>query len=252
MDQQRPLAWIYTSDARFARCLRDLAGPSSYIFTTLPPGSLRRHCIISEPPSILLLDRDCPDNDVPTLLSFAVHNWPSVAIVVIATTNDEEDAACCLRAGADEWIALPVTASLFRARLSAVERRAARRLDACLARVGDLTVDRLHSRAYCSGSPLALTRKEYMLLDALTRAPNTVLTRASLIAYVWEEEGVTAPSANALEVYVGYLRRKIRHAHAAVIETVRGVGYMLVTSRESPSPTVARPSFPSGSGTAAP
>jgi len=74
----------------------------------------------------------------------------------------------------------------------------------------------------CAGAPVSLTAREYALLEYLMRRPDRVVSKIELLDHVWDAAADTAP--NAVEVYVGYLRRKIGRDR---LETVRGAGYRL-------------------------
>ena len=82
------------------------------------------------------------------------------------------------------------------------------------------------------GEELTLTRQEFLLLEVLARHVGQVLTRRALYDHVWE--GDLDQSSNSLEVYVGYLRRKLAAAGAdGMIRTVRGVGYTLRVEKDA-------------------
>lgn len=222
-----PLAWILSADPMFARRVRALGGESSYAYQSVMPGSLGGQFATSDPPALLLIDRDAPACDVPHLVEEAAEHWPMVAVVVVCSEGNNDDITRCLRAGADDCLVLPMPSCLFQARLCTVRRRSSLRLDAGLIRVGDLSVDRLKRRVRCGGAQIALTGKEYVLLDVLMRSPGVAVSRAALLAAVWEGEGEYR-RINGLEVHLSYLRRKLRVARRVRIDTIRGQGYTLV------------------------
>jgi DNA-binding response OmpR family regulator len=91
--------------------------------------------------------------------------------------------------------------------------------------VGDVSLDPARRRVTVAGAEVSLTTREYGLLQYLMRRPGDVISKTELLDHVWDANEETAP--NAVEVYIGYLRRKLGRE---VLETVRGAGYRLVAA----------------------
>ena len=106
------------------------------------------------------------------------------------------------------------------ARLRALLRRSAEPRPATLV-VGDLELDPAARTVSVEGSAIDLTAREYSMLEYLMRRPGMVVTKPDLLAHVWDDSEI---DPNAVEVYAGYLRRKIGRQR---LETVRGAGYRL-------------------------
>ena len=146
-------------------------------------------------------------------------------ILMLTAREAVSDRVAGLDAGADDYLAKPFSFNELFARLRALLRRGAEERPAVL-RVGDLTLDPATREVTRAGRPVALTAKEFALLEVFMRRPGEVLGRTRLIEHVWDF-GYDGDS-NVVDVYVGYLRRKIdrpfgRHS----IEMVRGAGYRL-------------------------
>ena len=107
------------------------------------------------------------------------------------------------------------------ARLRALLRRGAHERPPVLSH-GDIELDPAERRVLVSGEQVVLTTREFALLEYLMRRPGEVVSKIELLDHVWDAAVETAP--NAVEVYVGYLRRKIGRER---LETVRGAGYRL-------------------------
>jgi len=105
------------------------------------------------------------------------------------------------------------------ARLRALLRRGGATAPAVLS-VGDLLLDPGRREVHSGGAPVVLTAREFGLLEYLMRRAGQVVTRTELLDHVWDAPMDVDP--NVVEVYVGYLRKKLG---AAVVQTVRGVGY---------------------------
>ena len=156
----------------------------------------------------------------------------SVPILVLTARDAVGDRVEGLDAGADDYLAKPFALEELLARLRALLRRvtpAEGEADETLA-FSDLSMD-LASREVRRGNRLIeLTRTEFSLLELFLRRPRRVLERSFILEEVWGFDFPT--TANSLEVYVGYLRRKTEaEGEQRLLHTVRGVGYVL---REAP------------------
>jgi two-component system response regulator MprA len=129
-----------------------------------------------------------------------------------------------LDAGADDYLVKPFALDELLARLRAFERRAHGDGHARgVLRFGDLELDRDAMECRRGGRPIPLTRTEYQLLELFLANPRKVLSRDLIFDRVWGYD--FGPDSNSLDVYVGYLRRKL--GEPRLIQTVRAVGYVL-------------------------
>jgi two-component system, OmpR family, response regulator len=150
----------------------------------------------------------------------AEENW--VPVLMLSAKDGEHDQADGLDYGADDYLTKPFSYVVLLARLRAVMRRAPDVRPVVLA-AGDVRLDPATRDVTVGTEPVALTPREYGLLEYLLRRPNRVVTKTELLDHVWDAAADVNP--NAVEVYVGYLRRKLGRR---LVETVRGVGYRLV------------------------
>jgi DNA-binding response OmpR family regulator len=153
----------------------------------------------------------------------AADKW---APVLMLTAKDGEwDIADALDLGADDYLVKPFSHVVLQARLRALLRRGARERPAVL-RAGDLHVDPAARRVRRGDVAVPLTAREFAVLEVLARRVDQVVSKSDLLAHVWDENFDGDP--NIVEVYVGYLRRKLDQPFGrASIETVRGAGYRL-------------------------
>jgi two-component system, OmpR family, response regulator MprA len=150
----------------------------------------------------------------------------SAPVLMLTARITVADRVSGLDAGADDYLVKPFDYEELLARVKALLRRSTFRADATVLRAGDLTLDPLAREVTRNGVPIALTQKEYALLEYLVRHVGQTLTREQITENVWKTE--LDPSTNVVDVYVAYLRRKLEGEHGGpLLHTVRGVGYVL-------------------------
>jgi two-component system OmpR family response regulator len=147
-------------------------------------------------------------------------NW--VPVLMLSAKDGEYDQADGLDYGADDYLTKPFSFVVLLARLRALVRRNLPARPSILT-ARDLTLDPATHEVELAGRPVALTPREYALLEYFLRNPDRVVSKIELLDNVWDAAQDTDP--NAVEVYVGYLRRKVGRD---VLRTVRGAGYRLV------------------------
>jgi two-component system copper resistance phosphate regulon response regulator CusR len=146
-------------------------------------------------------------------------------ILMLTARDRVSDKIAGLDAGADDYLTKPFELNELLARLRALMRRGPA-LTPQVLQVADLAVDTRSQTATRGGRQLPLTTKEYAMLEYLARRAGEVVSRADISAHVWDEHH--DPFSNALEVYIGRLRRKVDvDGLAPLIHTRRGAGYML-------------------------
>jgi two-component system OmpR family response regulator len=155
------------------------------------------------------------------------------APVLLLTARDAvQDRVAGLDGGADDYLVKPFSFAELSARLRALVRRGRPERPPVLA-AGDLRLDPATRRAWRGEREIALSAKEFALLEALIRRPGEVLSRLELLEHAWDF-GYENRS-NVIDVYVGYLRDKVdRPFGVKSIETVRGAGYRLREDGGSP------------------
>jgi len=152
----------------------------------------------------------------------AEEHW--LPVLMLSAKDGEYDQADGLDCGADDYLTKPFSYIVLLARLRALLRRGTPERPAVL-RHGDVELDPGKRKVTVAGAEVVLTAREFALLEYLIRRPGEVVSKTELLDHVWDAALDTA--ANAVEVYAGYLRRKIGRER---LETVRGAGYRLAAA----------------------
>jgi two-component system response regulator MprA len=177
-------------------------------------------------PALVILDIGLPKRsglDVATELRRRGFRAPVLMLTARGTVSDKVTG---LDAGADDYLAKPFDTEELLARVKALLRRATLRDDDAKIRVGDLVLDPISRQVRRGSRDIALTQREYALLEYLMKNTGRELTRDQITEHVWQQD--TEPSTNVVDVYINYLRKKIDVEGAApLLHTVRGVGYVL-------------------------
>lgn len=179
----------------------------------------------SGPYDAMVLDLMLPGMDGLSILERLRRRHDAVGVVIVTGRHALDDRVKGLNLGADDYLIKPFAFEELLARLRAVIRR---RYHACAStiRVGDLEVDTVARKVRRGSRPVALSAREYAVLEYLARRRDHVVTRAEIWDHVYDF--ASEPSSNVIDVYIGYLRRKIDAGHSTpLIQTRRGQGYVL-------------------------
>jgi two-component system response regulator MprA len=197
-------------------------------------GAQALESIIADRPDAMVLDVMMPRLDGLEVARRLRSTGDDLPILVLTARDTVSDRVSGLDAGADDYLPKPFALEELLARLRALLRRAITEAqqgpDAEVLKFADLTLDPGTREVRRGEREISLTRTEFALLELFLHYPKHVLTRGRILEEVWGYDFPT--SGNALEVYVGYLRRKTEaNGEPRLIHTVRGVGYVL---RETP------------------
>ena len=189
-------------------------------------------------PDAVVLDLGLPGLD-GVEVSRRLRAGGDVPILMLTARDSLEDRVGGLDSGADDYLVKPFEREELLARLRALLRRGPALTPQEIV-VGDLVVDTRAHRVWRAGEELALTPKEYALLEYLARNAGRVVSRADITAHVWDDNH--DPLTNAIEVYINRLRRKVdREGLTPLLVTRRGAGYALAaaaaSARREPNPS---------------
>jgi two-component system response regulator MprA len=223
---------VVDDDRAVRESLRRSLAFNGYTVDLAQDGQEALEMITSERPDALVLDVMMPRMDGLQVCRHLRSTGDDLPILVLTARDSVSERVAGLDAGADDYLPKPFALEELLARMRALLRRTAfdDRTESATMTFADLSLDPMTREVTRGERQISLTRTEFSLLEMLIANPRRVLTRSRILEEVWGFDFPT--SGNALEVYVGYLRRKTEaEGESRLIHTVRGVGYVL---RETP------------------
>lgn len=172
----------------------------------------------------MLLDVRIPDLDGCEVSRRLRAERSMLPILMLTACDATEDIVRGLDAGADDYLTKPFVFAELLARLRALIRRGTTGAGAEF-RVGPLRLETVSRRVFAGPRAVDLTEMEYRVLELLMRRAGSVVRRDRLAAAMWDDD--MGPASNSLEVHIGNLRRKLDDREGNLIQTRRGVGYLL-------------------------
>jgi len=183
-------------------------------------------------PDAMVLDMNMPILDGTGVVTALREAGDDIPICVLSARSAVDDRIAGLEAGADDYLTKPFVLAELVARIKAMLRRGRGGgrgrggVPSATVRVGDLELDPAGRRVHLAGVPVELTKREFELLEVLARNAGIVLPRDRLLSLVWGYD--FASDTNVVDVFVGYLRRKLEAGGAPrLVHTVRGVGFVM-------------------------
>jgi DNA-binding response OmpR family regulator len=173
----------------------------------------------------IVLDLMLPKRNGYAVTSALRDGGSRVPVLMLTAKQGEFDQTEALDTGADDFLSKPFSYPVLLARLRALIRRGGSAQGAVLSH-GDIRLDTREHRCWRAGEQVALTAREFALLTYLLHRRDEPVPKADLLQHVWDPSDER--DANVVEVYIGYLRRKLdRPGEPSHIDTVRSAGYRL-------------------------
>ena len=222
----RPRILVVEDDAKTAELIRLYLERERYVVQVETDGEAAIGAALSTEPDLMVLDVMLPRVDGIDVCR-AVREHSELPIIMVTARGTEADTLLGLSSGADDYIAKPFRPRELVARVEAVLRRsaAARSERAEPLWIDDLEIDQRAHEARRDGRPIALTPREFRLLEALARSPGRAFSRAELMAeaFGYEYDGLD----RTIDAHIANLRRKIEPdpADPRYVQAVFGIGY---------------------------
>ena len=218
---------VVDDDRAVRESLRRSLSFNGYSVETAGDGLEALEKVIADRPDLMILDVMMPRLDGLEVCRRLRSAGDDLPILVLTARDSVSERVSGLDAGADDYLPKPFALEELLARLRSLLRRTTRDEEESEAvSFADLTLDPVTREVTRGERQISLTRTEFALLEMLMSNPKRVLTRSRILEEVWGYDFPT--SGNALEVYIGYLRRKTEaDGEPPLIHTVRGVGYVL-------------------------
>jgi two-component system response regulator MprA len=200
-----------------------------YTMLAVNDGAAALDAIISKPPHAAVLDVMMPFADGLTVCRELRHRGNRTPILLLTARHEVGDRVAGLDAGADDYLAKPFAVDELLARVRALLRRNAPTTSGAILTLENLELDANRREVRRGDRAVELTKTEFDLLHILLEQQGIVLTREYLYEHIWGMNFET--NSKSLDVYIGYLRRKIElDGETKLLHTVRGVGYVVRAS----------------------
>ncbi len=226
-----PLILIAEDDDEIRRALERILAFEGYRTVSVADGAVALSAVAEHGPDVILLDVMMPFVDGLTVCRRIREHGNRVPILMLTARHEVSDRVAGLDAGADDYMPKPFDLEELLARLRALLRRIIDPDDDLLT-TGPLRLDVRRRVVTSNATTVELTRTEFSILELLMRNDGIVLERSTIYDRVWGYD--FGSSSRSLDVHVGYLRRKLEaDGSPRVIDTVRGVGFVLRTANRS-------------------
>jgi two-component system response regulator MprA len=207
--------------------LRRVLSEQGYSVVAARDGNTGLAMATDQRPDLIILDVGLPYKNGFEVIEELRQRGVDTSTQMLNRRSGVSDRVTGLESGADDYLVKPFDPDELVARVRALLRRASKRGLVARLRVGDLVLDPLSREVVRGRRSIALTDREFSLLECLMRNAGTPLSRAEITAQAWGYSTDDDEATNIVDVYVAYLRRKIDADDEPMLRTVRGVGYML-------------------------
>jgi DNA-binding response OmpR family regulator len=211
---------IVEDEERLAAFLEKGLRASGYATTIVQDGNVGSAVATDDDFDLLILDLGLPGKDGLDVLRDVRERGQRLPVIILTARDDTVDRVAGLEAGADDYIGKPFHFEELLARIRARLRGEGATEEESVLRVGSVLLDQRTHWVTADGQTVELSAREFELLRTFLQHPNQVLSREQLLSHVWGFD--YDPGSNVVDVYIGYLRKKVGSAR---FETVRGVGY---------------------------
>ena len=217
---------VVEDEAQLARHISRALARHGHTANTELDGALGLRAALARPPDLIVLDLNLPTLDGLAVLSeLRQANCPA-RVLILTARGDVESRVKGLKAGADDYLPKPFSMDELIARIEALGRRGSAPTAADFLQVGDLQMDVQHRRVTRAGKPVALSPREFDVLQVLMQEPGRVFSRTELCERVWQRDHEY--DTRTVEIFIARLRKKLENGFSGpLIHTMRSVGYTI-------------------------
>ncbi len=216
---------VAEDDAPLADFLRQELQNEQFTVQVVADGIEAQELALNQHYDLVILDLGLPGATGLEVLRGIRSKKPDLPVLIITGATKVEERVRGLDAGADDYVSKPFVFAELSARIRAVLRRGSR-LPRAVLQIADLELERVTHAVQRGGHEIALSPKEYALLEFLMSNAGQPVSRAAIIEQVWRLDLDTM--TNVVDVYINYLRRKVDFGfERPLIRTIRGVGYQI-------------------------
>lgn len=215
---------IAEDESRIASFLQKGLQAHGFATTLADDGVQAAYLALTGSFNLLILDLGLPGKHGIKVIEELRGQGVAMPIIVLTVIQDIQDKVKALEAGANDYVTKPFSLDelIARIRVQLRSQRSPQFDEPMVLTAGELQIDLRQRRVKWKGKSVELSTREFTLLELLARHPGQVWTREDLLDNVWGYD--YAPSSNIVDVYVGYLRKKLGQG---LIKTIRGIGYSL-------------------------
>jgi len=217
---------IIEDETELARHVARALSRNGHLVTTQHEGNAGLQSALAELPDLIILDLNLPGMDgLAVLAGLRAANSPS-RVIILTARGEVGHRVKGLKAGADDYLSKPFALDELIARVEALGRRGTAATAADLLKTADLTLDVQHRRVARAGRQIALSPREFDVLQVLMQEPGRFFSRTELCERVWQREHEY--DTRTVEIFIARLRKKVDTGlEPALIHTMRGVGYAI-------------------------
>jgi DNA-binding response OmpR family regulator len=217
---------VIEDEALLARHIASALTRSGHIAAVQNDGAAGLKAALADTPDLVVLDLGLPVMDGMSVLARLRAAMSHSRVLILTARGEVENRIKGLKAGADDYLAKPFSMDELVARVEALGRRGSAPSPADLLKVGDLAMDIQHRRVTRNGQAIALSPREFDVLQVLMQEPGRVFSRTELCERVWQRDHEY--DTRTVEIFITRLRKKVDSGYDfPLIQTVRYVGYTI-------------------------
>lgn len=217
---------VIEDEQQLARHVTRALTRHGHLASALHDGAAGLAAALADPPDLVVLDLNLPGLDGLTVLARLREAGCPARVIILTARGEVEHRVKGLKAGADDYLAKPFSLDELVARVEALGRRGATPTAADLLKVADLQMDVQHRRVMRAGKLIALSPREFDVLQVLMQEPGRVFSRTELCERVWQRDHEY--DTRTVEIFITRLRKKVDSGFTApLIQTLRTVGYTI-------------------------